>query len=83
MKKGFFLVLVSLILFPAALWGIAWYFSAANLANEFCQSNFSLFHEHVRCQKPHLALLVSAVSGFISFFLLGWGAKSIRKANEK
>jgi len=83
MKKGFSLVLASLILFPAALWGVAWYFSAANLANEFCQGDFSLFHEHVRCQKPHLALLLSAVSGFVSFFLLGSGAKSIRKANQK
>jgi hypothetical protein len=82
MKKGFTLVILSLILFPAALWGLAWYFSAAHVANEFCQGEFSLFHEHIRCQKPHIALVVSVVSAFISFFILGWGAKIIRKANE-
>ena len=83
MKKGFTLVILSMILFPAALWGLAWYFSAAHIAQEFCQGEFSLFHEHIRCQKPHLALLISVVSAFISFFILGVGAKNIRDANTK
>ena len=83
MKKGFTLIILSLIVFPAALWGLAWYFSAAYVANEFCQGHFSLFHEHARCQNPHLALLLSVVSGFISFFLLNRGARSIRAADKK
>jgi len=40
MKKGFTLVILSMILFPAALWGLAWYFSAAHIAQEFCQGEF-------------------------------------------
>ena len=83
MKKGFILIILAMILFPASLWGLAWFFSATNLANEFCQGQFSLFHEYTRCRQPHLGLLVSAVAGFISFFLLGWGAKSIRKSNQR
>lgn len=83
MKKGFTLIILSLIVFPAALWGLAWYFSAAHVANEFCQGNFSLFHEYARCQKPHLALLISIVSAFISFFILSRGARIIREADKK
>jgi|GEM_PF-1251205 len=83
MKSGFTLVILSFILFPAALWGLAWYFSSAHVANEFCQGDFSVFHEHVRCQKPHIALLISTVSAFISFFMLGLGAKNIRRANKE
>jgi amino acid transporter len=83
MKTGFTLVIFSLILFPAALWGLAWYFSSAHVAAEFCKGDFSLFHEHIRCQKPHIALLISVISAVISFFILGMGAKKIRKISKE
>tara|TARA_R110002111_G_scaffold178931_6_gene244645 strand:+ start:172 stop:423 length:252 start_codon:yes stop_codon:yes gene_type:complete len=83
MKKGFFLIIIAMILFPASLWGLAWYFSAANTAAVFCQSNFSLFHEFGRCREPHVVLLISTVIAFTSFYILGRGAASIRKASQK
>jgi hypothetical protein len=83
MKKGFTLILLALIFFPASLWGLAWFFSSTNLAQEFCQGEFSLFHEYARCREPYLGLLLSAIVGFISFFLMRSGAKSIRKASQE
>ncbi len=83
MKKGFFLIIIAMILFPASLWGLAWYFSAANLATEFCQGNFSLFHEFGRCREPHVVLLISGLIALTSFFILGRGVGSIRKASRQ
>jgi hypothetical protein len=79
MKKGFTLLMLAMIIFPASLWGLAWYFSSAEVAREFCHGDFSLFHEHIRCRKPYLALLVSVIAAIISFFILGWGSKTIKK----
>jgi len=82
MKKGFFLIIIAMILFPGSLWGLAWYFSAANTAEMFCQGQFSLFHEFGRCREPHVVLLISGLIAFSSFYILGLGAGAIRKANK-
>lgn len=79
MKKGFTLVILSLIVFPAALWGLAWYFSSAHTAAEYCVGEFSIFHPEDLCRNPHIALWLSFISAFISFFMLGRGVSNIKK----
>lgn len=82
MKKGFTLVILSTILFPSSLWGLAWYFSAQQLASEHCMGEFSLFHQDMICREPSLIIYLSTLLAFFSIFILFLGVKFIRHSNK-
>jgi len=81
MKKGFSLVMFAIMLFPSALWGLSWSFSAYRHATNTCQGEFSLFHPEMLCREPYIALTISAIIGVLSIFIMVAGVRSIERGS--
>jgi hypothetical protein len=47
-----------------AIWSFLWVLSSFSLAQDFCNNQFSLLHQSMRCRQPYIALLL------LVFFLL-------------
>ncbi len=73
-SKGITQLAFSLFFFFIALWCLMWVFSSSSLASDYCESNFSLFHEEFRCKQPYIASILFLVSivNFSVLFLLGF-----------
>ncbi len=82
MKKGFTLIILSMILFPASLWALAWFFSAYKKAEEYCMGEFSIFHEQAFCREPMIALYIAGVIALLSAYILAKGGRHIRNASK-
>jgi amino acid transporter len=81
MRKGFTLIILALIVFPASLWGLAWFFSAYTTAPEHCLGHISLLHQEMLCRKPAMIMLGSVLIGLLSAWIFYQGVKSIRESN--
>ena len=62
---------LSALSFFISVWFLMWLVSSSSLASDFCQREFSLFHDEFRCRQPFLAIigfLVSVLVGCVSIW---------------
>lgn len=78
MKKGISQIIISIALILMSLWCLMWVLSSASLSSGFCDSKFSLFHEHFRCRQPNIAFILWLVFGVSGAITLVLGLKNVR-----
>ena len=83
LKAKTWLIAGSLLSGLVSAYCFLWIFSAASLASGFCEGNFSLLAEHLRCRQVHFALILTVLFALLSTYL-GWRAACAgRKAAAK
>jgi len=74
--KVFFSLFICILFLAASVWFALWFFSSSSLASGFCNSNFSLFHEHFRCRQPYGIGFVVSFALFICLLFFRYRAQS-------
>lgn len=77
-RRGIIEVLIGGVLLIVAGYGLLWIVSSSHLAHEFCEGDFSLFHEQVRCRQPYFGLILFAVSAPLSCALFILGRRNLK-----
>lgn len=82
MRKGIVQIFLSVVCMGAVAYGVLWMVASSHLAHEFCNGEFSLFHEQFRCRQPYLAIIMALVFGILSLLLLFKGLKRGRRTGH-
>ncbi len=66
-------ILIGVGLVGLALSSALWVLSSSHLAHDFCNGNFSLFHEYFRCRQPYIAMILAfgSIVGAIAALVYG------------
>ena len=75
-------IFIGVLLLLLAVWSFLWIFSSSHLAHDFCNGQFSLFHEQFRCKQPFVAMLLSFGSICGAVTALVFGVLHVRFSNS-
>lgn len=81
-KKGFFQIIISLILFAVSWWALLWVLAAGSLSGAICGTDYSLFHENFRCRQSYIAIPLWLVTGVSCVIFFIKGIKNLKVKNE-
>jgi len=76
-RRGILELTGATVLLLISAYGALWIVSSSHLAHDACAGSFSLFHEHLRCRQPYLALILAVVAGIPALLLFVLGIRHV------